>query len=77
MKGSYAKIASYFFTDDQSERVYIAADKNEGGIHIGDQRLNVEIPQAPMAYHFSKDGKKLAFVREENGEVWRRILALR
>jgi len=77
LKGSYAKIASYFFTDDQSERVYIAAEKDEGGIYIGDQRLNVAIPPAPMAYQFSKDGKKMAYVKDENGEVWRRILALR
>jgi hypothetical protein len=77
LKGSYAKIGSHFFTDDQSERICIAADKNGGGIYIGDQRLNVEIPETTMAYHFSKDAKKLAYVREENGEVWRRILTLR
>jgi hypothetical protein len=79
LKGSYTNIYSYFFTDDQSDRVSIATDKdkNEPGVYIGDQRLNVAIPPSPLAYSFSKDGKKVAFVKDENGEVWRRIVTLR
>jgi Tol biopolymer transport system component len=79
LKGSYTNVYSYFFTEDQSDRVSIATDKDksEPGIYIGDQRLNVAIPPSSLAYSFSKDGKKVAFVKDENGEVWRRILTLR
>jgi len=79
LKGSYKSILRCFFTDDQSDRVCIANDKekNEPGIYIGDQRLNVALPQPIIASSFSKDGTKFAFVKDENGEIWRRILTLR
>jgi hypothetical protein len=75
LKGPYSKIEAFFYIGKQAENLYIVSEKNERNVYLGNRRLKVDIPQA-MAYHFSDDGKKLAYVRNENGEIWRRILTL-
>jgi hypothetical protein len=57
--------------------MYLSEDKNEPIVFIGDKQLDVKLPRDSQAFEISDDGKNLVYVRNENGEVWRRVLTLR
>jgi hypothetical protein len=77
LKGPHSIAAPLKFVGNPPEGMYLSEDKNEHIVFIGDKQLDVKLPRDSQAFEISDDGKNLVYVRNENGEVWRRVLTLR